>query len=81
MRVERTCVLTTAAAAPAPSEAQLRIRKSATNAMILQGEQPRRGVRTQTKEDGEMQMNHFVPTLLFLPRSWWKGGGLAQQYG
>lgn len=42
MRFEGTCVLTTAAAAPAPSEAQLRIRDSATNAMILQGEQPQR---------------------------------------
>lgn len=42
MRFEGTCVLTTAAAAPAPSEAQLRIRDSATNAMILQGEKPQR---------------------------------------
>lgn len=52
LRFERTPVLTTAVAAPAPSEAQLRIRDSAPNAMILQGEQPGRGeegVDTETK--------------------------------
>lgn len=68
MRFGRTCVLTTAAAAAAPSKAQLRIRDSATKARILQGEQPQRGeggVHMKTKEDGEKQGNHFVPTLLF----------------
>lgn len=77
MRFERTCVLTTAAAVPAPSEAQLRIRERATNAMILQGEHSQRGVHTETKEDGENQVNHFVLfhliySLQCLLRSWWK---------
>lgn len=80
MGFERTCVLTTAAAAPAPNEAQLRIRESATNAMILQGGQPQRGVAHEDKGGRGKQMKHFVPTLLFhliysfqlLLRSWWE---------
>lgn len=68
--MERRPVLTTAVAAPAPSEAQLRIRDSAPNAMILQGEQPPReegGGTNRDKEDGEKQMNHFVPTVPLPP--------------
>lgn len=75
------CVLTTAAAAPAPSEAQLRIRDSATNTMILQGEQPQRGGAHQDRggwgeADESFCSNTSFPPDFFslrrLLRSWWK---------
>lgn len=63
-RLERTPVLTTDVAAPAPSEAQLRIRDSAPNARILQGGE---GGTYGDKEDGEKQVNHFGPRVPLPP--------------